>query len=192
MTQTPESDSHRYAGARLPDRRRTCPEIVAGAVVAAAVVAVVTVGAADVVAGSAIAAAAALLGSARANIAVQQYILGAACGIGIGAGRRQETHDFVFLGAMKRRPRDVSSRDARHDAYLLLLFLLLLLVVVVVVVVVIVVVFFVLSRVNALRTVENNRLSIMFFLIGQICVNILCNMCNIYSLCVNMCNIYSL
>lgn len=76
-------------------------------------VAVVTAGVADVVAGSAIAAAAALLGFARANIAVQQYILGAACGIGIGAGRRQETHDFVFLGAIKRRPRDVSPRDAR-------------------------------------------------------------------------------
>jgi len=121
MTRTPESDSHRYAGARPPDRRRTCPEIVTRAVAAAAVVAVVTAGVADAVAGSAIAAAAALLGSARANIAVQQYILGAACGI-IGASRRQETHDFVFLGAIKRRPRDVSPRDARHDAYLLLFF----------------------------------------------------------------------
>jgi len=35
-------------------------------------------------------AAAALPGSVRANIALQRYILGAAC------GRRQETHDFFF------------------------------------------------------------------------------------------------
>lgn len=40
-------------------------------------------------------AAAALLESARANIAVQRYILGAACGFGIGVDRRQG-HDFFF------------------------------------------------------------------------------------------------
>lgn len=112
----PESDFHRYAGARPPDRRRTCPEIVASvAVIAAAVAAVVPLaavvaaGVADAVADSATAsvvaavadaaaaaAAAALLGSARANIAVQRYILGdAACGNDIGAGRRQEMHDFL-------------------------------------------------------------------------------------------------
>lgn len=98
---------HRYAGARPPDRRRTCPEIVASVAVIAAVVAVVPLaavlaaGVANAVADSAVApvaaaaAAAALLVSTRANIAVQRYILGdAACGNDIGAGRRQETHDF--------------------------------------------------------------------------------------------------
>lgn len=112
MARTPESDFHRYAGARPPDRRRTCPEIVAGVTVIVAVAAVVPLtavvaaGVADAVAefaaapvvAAAAAAAAALLGSARANIAVQRYILGdTACGNDIGAGRRQETHDFVSL-----------------------------------------------------------------------------------------------
>jgi hypothetical protein len=108
---TAESDFHRYAGARPPDRRRTCPEIVASVAVIAAVVAVVPLaavvaaGVANAVADSAVApvaavaaaaaAAAALLVSTRANIAVQRYILGdAACGNDIGTGRRQETHDF--------------------------------------------------------------------------------------------------
>lgn len=105
MARTPELDFHRYAGARPPDRRRTCPEIVARVAVIATVslAAVVAAGVADAVADSAIApvaaaaAAAALLESARANIAVQRYILGdAACGNDIGASRRQETHDFIL------------------------------------------------------------------------------------------------
>lgn len=109
MARTPESDFHRYAGARPPDRRRTCPEIVAVIAAVVPLAAVVAAGVADAVADSAtasvvaavavaaaaVAAAAALLGSARANIAVQRYILGdAACENSIGAGRRQETHDF--------------------------------------------------------------------------------------------------
>lgn len=112
MARTPESDFHRYAGARPPDRRRTCPEIVAVIAAVVPLAAVVAAGVADAVADSAtasvaaavavaaaaavVAAAAALLGSARANIAVQRYILGdAACENSIGAGRRQETHDFL-------------------------------------------------------------------------------------------------
>lgn len=129
MTRIPESDSHRYAGARPPDRRRTCPEIVAAsAIIVAAVVVDVAAIVDDAVADSVVpaatptaaAAAAALLGSARANIADQRYILGPACGFGIGAGRRQETHDFPLLSesAIERRslPCDVSR--ARRDAYL--------------------------------------------------------------------------
>lgn len=128
MTRIPESDSHRYAGARPPDRRRTCPEIVAAsAIIVAAVVVDVAAIVDDAVADSVVpaatptaAAAAALLGSARANIADQRYILGPACGFGIGAGRRQETHDFSLLSesAIERRslPCDVSR--ARRDAYL--------------------------------------------------------------------------
>jgi len=107
MARTPESDFHRYAGARPPDRRRTFPEIVASVAVIAAVAAVVPLATvvaasvADAVADSvttsvaAAVAAAALLESARANIAIQRYILGdAACGNSIGASR-QETHDFL-------------------------------------------------------------------------------------------------
>lgn len=134
MTRIPESDSHRYAGARPPDRRRTCPEIVAASaiIVAAASVSVaaivddavadsVVVPVAVVTPAAAAAAAAALLGSARANIAVQRYILGPACGIGIGACRRQETHDFLSSISerdLERRslPCDVSR--ARRDATL--------------------------------------------------------------------------
>lgn len=62
---------------------------------------VAAVGAIDVVADSVAAAAApaaaaaAILESARANIAVQRYILDAACGIDIGM--RQETHDFYSV-----------------------------------------------------------------------------------------------
>lgn len=63
---------------------------------------VAAAGAIDVVADSvaaaaapAAAAAAAILESARANIAVQRYILDAACGIDIGM--RQETHDFYSV-----------------------------------------------------------------------------------------------
>lgn len=102
-----ESDFHRYAGARPPGRRRTCPEIVARVIAAAAapLAAVVAAGVADAVADSAIApvAAAALLGSARANIAVQRYILGdAACGNDIG--RPQEAHDFLSFRATKVSP----------------------------------------------------------------------------------------
>lgn len=125
MTRIPESDSHRYAGARPPDRRRTCPEVVAAIVVAAAAVAAPIVD--DAVADSAISAvtpattAAALLGSARANIAVQRYILGSACGIGIGAGRRQKTHDFypLYPSAIEpRRPLPCDESRARRDVRL--------------------------------------------------------------------------
>lgn len=128
MTRTPESDSHRYAGARPPGRRRTCPEIVAGAVIAAVIAAVaaivaaasavadsaataVVAAAAAVVATVAAASAAALPRSARANIAVQRFILDAASGIGVGAGVHQETHDF----RLTRRPVVARMSVTRHD-----------------------------------------------------------------------------
>lgn len=162
MARTPESDFHRYAGARPPDRRRTCPEIVARvaviATVAVPLAAFVIAGVADAVADSAIApvaaaaaAAAALLESARANIAVQRYILGdAACGNDIGASRRQETHDFYSSRLLKCRPRDVSPGAARATQRRRL--------------VIAVVVFLPRQRaVDALQTARNNRFSIAFF-----------------------------
>jgi hypothetical protein len=101
---------------------------------------------------AAAAAAAALLGSARANIAVQRYILGdAACGNDIGASRRQETHDFLSE-RLKCRPRGVYRRvpRVRRDVYTSL-------------VVIAVVVFPPRQRaVDALQTATNNRFSIAF------------------------------
>jgi len=100
------SDSHRYARVRPLDRRRTCQEIVVGvavAVVTAAVAAGVADGADSVVAFTVavVVAAAALPGSVRANIAVQRYILDAACEFGISIGCRQKTHGFFFSSSLK-------------------------------------------------------------------------------------------
>jgi len=71
------------------------------AAVAAGVVNVADSVVAFTVAAVAVAAAAALPGSVRANIAVQRYILGAACEFGISVGRRQKTHDFFFSSSLK-------------------------------------------------------------------------------------------
>lgn len=70
------------------------------------------------------ATAAALLGSARANIAVQRYILGPACGIDVGAGRRQETHDFPLdraRSSVARYPAMYRERDATSVSLFLLI-----------------------------------------------------------------------
>lgn len=116
VTQILESDSHRYAGARPPDRRRTCPEIVAASAIVVAVAPIVDDATDSLISAvTSATTAAALLGSARANIAVQRYILGPACGIDIGAGRRQETHDFPLdraRSSVARYPAMYRERDA--------------------------------------------------------------------------------